>query len=274
MIVTITSGTKGGVGKSALTILTANNLAARGKKVLVIDYDCNNSSTLSLTMGIENINSLVETHNTYKMLSERNAKGNIIAGNIDNLFVIPSSIYMADLRSIDEKVLKQVLDPIVNEFDFILIDTAPNYDNHLKSALYAADFTFTPMEFTQDCYNAAKYLRLKITTEIDFPGSTEKYNSWFIIYARWESQWEDLYTSQQAEWDRVFQAEFKDRILESVKIPKTTAVNSYVNYEEVKLRINNKTQIGNKKLAIAINEFCNLLCGFEPTDTSKYVEEF
>ena len=52
MVITVSS-IKGGVGKSSVVILLANNLASRGHKVLVIDMDLNNSATLYYTAGLK-----------------------------------------------------------------------------------------------------------------------------------------------------------------------------------------------------------------------------
>ena len=54
MVITVSS-IKGGVGKSSVVLLLANNLAARGRKVLVIDTDLNNTVTVYYTMGIGRI---------------------------------------------------------------------------------------------------------------------------------------------------------------------------------------------------------------------------
>lgn len=59
MVITVSS-IKGGVGKSSLVLLLSNNLAARGKRVLVIDMDLNNTASLFYTLGLENIREITE----------------------------------------------------------------------------------------------------------------------------------------------------------------------------------------------------------------------
>ena len=59
MVITVSS-IKGGVGKSSLVLLLSNNLAARGKRVLVIDMDLNNTASLFYTLGLENIREVTE----------------------------------------------------------------------------------------------------------------------------------------------------------------------------------------------------------------------
>ena len=62
MVITVSS-IKGGVGKSSVVLLLANNLASRGRKVLVIDTDLNNTVTVYYTMGIGRIGEICERQN-------------------------------------------------------------------------------------------------------------------------------------------------------------------------------------------------------------------
>ncbi len=71
MVITFSS-MKGGVGKSSDAILFANNLAARGYKVLFIDMDTNNSATIYYCMGIANE---FPTHNVAEALAHRTTEG-------------------------------------------------------------------------------------------------------------------------------------------------------------------------------------------------------
>lgn len=258
---------KGGVGKSAQTILLACNLAARGKKVWVIDLDPNNSSSLFFSLGIKNIQEINLEKNVFKLLMDRNAENNIIPSNKENIWLTTSSIRLPDLRSIDYHVLNNTISKVKDNYDFVIIDTPPTYDNHVMSAIFAADIIFTPVEFNQDNINTARYLREKIMEELP-----EKYSCWYINYARWESQWENIGNSTQSQFVNAFEEVFEN-ILDGVKIPSTTAAKAYINFGE-KLNINSKKTMGNKKLAIAINQLGNLLIGAEVNDTSKYVETF
>lgn len=60
---------KGGVGKSTDAVLIANNLAARGFKVLFFDMDTNNSSTIYYCMGIADE---VSKHSKIRAMKSRN----------------------------------------------------------------------------------------------------------------------------------------------------------------------------------------------------------
>lgn len=66
------SSMKGGVGKSTASIFVANNLAARGFKVLFFDLDTNNSGSMYYTIGIDNIQELQQVKNTFEALSHNN----------------------------------------------------------------------------------------------------------------------------------------------------------------------------------------------------------
>ena len=59
-LVIVSTSIKGGVGKSSLVLLLANNLASRGHRVLGVDMDLNNTSTIYYTMGIKNVQEVWE----------------------------------------------------------------------------------------------------------------------------------------------------------------------------------------------------------------------
>ena len=84
MVITVSS-IKGGVGKSSVVLLLANNLASRGRKFLVIDTDLNNTVTVYYTMGIGRIGEICERQN----VSLAFAQGKLDGKNIIQYF--PSS---------------------------------------------------------------------------------------------------------------------------------------------------------------------------------------
>lgn len=255
---------KGGVGKSSLTMIAANCFAAHGKKVLVVDLDTNNSSTFYYTLGLfdseEEIQDLTTRNNIFEALTHRNANDYIIHTNHENVDLLASTLQLSDIRSMDYKRLKSILP--VDKYDVILIDTAPTYDNHTQSAIYAADHIFTPLEFSSWCYTTSKYLRTKIIDEFS---DVNKIDNWYLVYAHWNKNRVAFSKSMQMQFTNIFENEF-DNILSDVTFPHTTAVDNYTQMNE-KLRTNG-SKSGNTELAVAMNKFVKI---FFPESTDVEV---
>lgn len=128
---------KGGTGKTTSTINIAAGLFNKGYKVLTIDLDAQGSLTASL--GIETYNN---PNTIYEALNGQiKAKDCIIKKTFD---IIPADIRLSgaeiELSSTPgrETILKEVLDPIVNIYDYILIDCPPSLTLLTLNGLVAA----------------------------------------------------------------------------------------------------------------------------------------
>lgn len=249
-IITFTS-LKGGVGKSTDAILLANNLAARGKKVLVFDMDINNSSTIYYTMGIAD--EFPQRH-AAAALSNRSVEGCTVQSRIENVDIVPSSLRLCDIRSIDYHVLKKTLSASANKYDHIVIDTSPYYDNITMNAIWAADLILTPI--VVDFYNitTTKFMRAHLYDEME-----EKVGKWFIFYSFWEKTLESFPNSMQSQYAAVYESEFENIL--DVQVPKTSAVSKYTQ-ADVKLSSRSKL-LGAKRLLDAFNQFANIVTGEE-----------
>ena len=126
---------KGGVGKSTDAILLANNLAARGHKVLFFDMDTNNSSTIYYTLGMADE---FPTRNVAEALTHRTTEGYAVRSRIPNVDIVPSSLRLFDIRPGDYHALKKTLPS--GRYDFVVIDTAPTKytqtDKGIPKAIY------------------------------------------------------------------------------------------------------------------------------------------
>jgi cellulose biosynthesis protein BcsQ len=121
MVITFSS-MKGGVGKSSDAMLFANNLAARGYKILYFDMDTNNSSTIYYCMGIANE---FPTQNVAEALAHRTTEGYTVQSRIPNVDIVPSSLRLFDIRTIDFHALKK--DYKTSKIPFIVINEDRGY---------------------------------------------------------------------------------------------------------------------------------------------------
>ena len=139
---------KGGVGKTTTSINLSASLAAKGKKVLVIDTDPQGNTTSGF--GVEK-NDLDNT--VYElMLSECSIKECILNDVIDGVSIIPSNVNLAaaeiELIGVDRKeyILKREVEWIKDGFDYIIIDCPPSSSMLTINAMTTADTVLVPIQ--------------------------------------------------------------------------------------------------------------------------------
>ncbi len=145
MILSI-SNQKGGVGKTTSAINISAGLALKGKRVLLLDLDPQGNATSGL--GIEKNNMGIYD----VMINGEDISSVVMETQVKNLYIIPSNIdlsgatvEMVALKD-REKLLKNALNGIKDDYDYIIIDCPPSLDLLTVNAFTATDKILVPIQ--------------------------------------------------------------------------------------------------------------------------------
>ena len=145
---------KGGVGKTTTSINLSASLAVLGKRVLLVDLDPQGNTTTGVGINKGDINKSVYD----VLIGECNISEAIVKTKYENLYVLPATLNLAglDIELIEKSrqeqnfqrsgQLKRYIDPIKDEFDFIIIDCPPSLATITTNALTASNSVIIPVQ--------------------------------------------------------------------------------------------------------------------------------
>ncbi len=139
---------KGGVGKTTTSINVAACLADQGKKVLLVDMDPQGNAT----SGVGIIRNELENTVYELLLGECESSECKAECAVENLDVLPSNANLSgaeiDLIGMENRefILKDALDKVKDDYDFIIIDCPPALNLLTVNALVAADSVMVPIQ--------------------------------------------------------------------------------------------------------------------------------
>ena len=145
----VVANQKGGVGKTTTSINLSACLAELGKKVLLIDVDPQGNATSGVGIEKDEIeNSVYDL-----ILGETSVRECIIeVDEIPGLYLIPSDVNLAgaeiELIDTDEReyILKNSIDYVKDDFDYIIIDCPPSLNMLTVNAMTTADSILVPIQ--------------------------------------------------------------------------------------------------------------------------------
>jgi len=140
---------KGGVGKTTTSINLAAALAGLGKKILLVDIDPQGNATSGY--GVEK--GSLEDNTVYQLLLGECSVGQCTRRNvIEGVSLIPSNVHLAaaeiELAGEEKRdfILKEALDYVKDEYDYIFIDCPPSLSTLTVNAMTASDSVLVPLQ--------------------------------------------------------------------------------------------------------------------------------
>lgn len=140
---------KGGVGKTTSTINLGAALAELGRRVLLVDFDPQHSLSVGLGVNTRHLDGSI-----YNLMMDEstNIENYLLKTSVPGMDMIPSHENLAasegGLMNViaREKVLKRVLEPVLGDYDVILIDCQPSLGLLTVNALTASHGVIVPLE--------------------------------------------------------------------------------------------------------------------------------
>jgi chromosome partitioning protein len=216
---------KGGVGKTTTTINLGAAIAETGRKVLLIDFDPQGSASIGLGVQPHDLDISV-----YNLLMQRDITPDevIRPTRVQNLDLLPANIDLsaAEVQLVQEVAreytLQRVLEPIIPNYDVILIDCAPSLGLLTVNALTASNGIVVPLE--------CEFFALRgLAMLTDTIGKVQdRLNPKLEIVGILGTMFDGRTTHAREVLDRVVQA-FDERVFHTVirrtvKFPETTVV--------------------------------------------------
>lgn len=170
---------KGGVGKTTTSMNLAASLATYEKKVLLIDADPQANASSGLGVDIQQVE-----YSIYEcLINQTDIREAIYTTDIEGLDIISSHIDLvgAEIEMLNlpnrEKVLRNLLTPVKDDYDYILIDCSPSLGLITVNALTAADSVIIPvqceyfaLEGISKLLNTIKIIKAKLNPSLTIEG--------------------------------------------------------------------------------------------------------
>lgn len=145
---------KGGVGKTTTAVNFAAGLALRGQRVLIVDCDPQGNATTGL--GIEKAKAVATLYEVFADAVDNPDNPTVVRKAIHNvapnLDLIPATLDLAGAEPIllnavgKEMILRDALSPVLDEYDWIIMDAPPSLGLLTINVMAVADGVLVPMQ--------------------------------------------------------------------------------------------------------------------------------
>ena len=156
---------KGGVAKTTSTYNVGVSLARKGKKTLIIDLD--GQASLTISAGLEPFD---HDNSIVSVLKKDGALMSDCAWKLQKyLYIVTSRLELAQLeiemigRSMREMILYRAIEPIKEDYDYILIDCPPQLSILTINALACSDYVLVPVKTDYLAYRGVELLQETIS---------------------------------------------------------------------------------------------------------------
>lgn len=170
---------KGGVGKTTTNVNLSACLASLGKKILVIDIDPQGNTTSGFGVNKTNISFSIYD----ALINGVNIKEIIQGTNVEKLDIVPSNtelagaeIELTDVKN-RELTLKNSLEPVKDDYDFIFVDCPPSLGLLTINALVSSDSVIIPiqceyyaLEGVSQLMNTIKLVKSSLNPNLEIQG--------------------------------------------------------------------------------------------------------
>ena len=178
---------KGGVGKTTTVVNLAASLASKGRRVLIVDLDPQGNATTG--SGVDK--SSIESGVYQVLLGEAEVKDAVVRSEAGGYAVLAANRTLAgaEVELVQEIAremrLKNALEPVLNDYDYVLIDCPPTLTLLTLNGLVAAEGVMVPMvceyyalEGISDLVATVRKIRQAINPGLDIIGIVRTlYNS-------------------------------------------------------------------------------------------------